>query len=307
MERLIPLFGYSKAETTDSYNVQEERENESRVRHWALVWWNDADNGGRRTAEIMVVTEGMADFCGGMLVYSPRVEIFKEDGAWSSNFSTAACTTLKSEELSREWEDFDPTKDALSLEELTGKALWTDEEVVTLGYKSIAGVVGGQALAYSKRGIMGADRVGGRMTRLFEVMGSTGEFACYSSYKHNVGSIKDKGMTAKSLWHTSCSVAEIIPNWHTPWRNQNSGNECHWITASVTPTCSGEPDTDVTCCYECGEEFYESSECPECGWIAESSLKSENFNESLAGCNNAAVFGSVQYRLRARRHYWRNG
>ncbi len=40
-EQFIPLISYSKAPTDDRYAEKEERQVETRTRHWMLGWWED--------------------------------------------------------------------------------------------------------------------------------------------------------------------------------------------------------------------------------------------------------------------------
>jgi hypothetical protein len=310
MERLIPLIGYNKAETTDSYAQSEERDNDSRIRHWALVWWDPKDSEGRRTAEICVVTEGMPDFCGGLMVYSPRVDIYHEIGAWNSNFCMTANTGLQEDELSFQWENFDTETDAIDLAAWTGKEDWNDDEVVSFAYRSIAGCIAAQAAAYCKRGIMGADKVGGRMSTLWDVMSTMDRFAVNSAYKANVSNIMDEGMRARDVLSHDCTVLSVATQWGDEWRNANSGNMCWWLTAEVRPVTDGgyEGDDDgMMTCEECGTYHSAGEECPECGYLDDGAVKTYCFPDTDRYSSNAIIIGSVKYRLRARRHFWRNG
>lgn len=309
MERLIPLIGYNKALCNDSWGA-DKRENDHRVRHWALVWWEHPTQGGKMTAEICVITEGMPDFCGGMMVYSPRVDIHKCTGSWSSNFCLRSEHGIPEDELSYEWENFDPETDALDLVALTGKKDWTIEEVTSYGFRSIAGAVAAQAASYCKRGIIGADRIGGRMTTLWEVMSTMNTIAAYPSYRLNVGEIKADitSMRDKSTWADTCALQCPSIRYDKEWFNVNSGNKCHWLIANISPSLYPQEEGDGSEfeCGECGHYNEYRGECEECGHIDEGCQREHTFPRG-DNDNNVKVLGSVKYRLRARRHFWRNG
>ena len=172
MDSYIPLLGYRNAESSDEYQREEERDAESRVRHWALVWWDSGGDRGRQTAEFMVVTETMPDFCGGIMVYSPRVETYQEKGGWQSSFCAPGCTFVDedgSQTLKTEWSDFDKSM-ALDLAAFTGKTDWNEESVREYGLKCIAAAIGGLMQGSGRRGFMGVDRTDGRLTQLVLTM-----------------------------------------------------------------------------------------------------------------------------------------
>ena len=303
MDRYVPMLGYRKAPTSDDYAVDEERTNESRIRHWALVWWENED-GGKGTAEFCVVTEYMPDFCGGLIVYSPRVETYRERGGWKSSFCSPG--DQGDDKASCEWEDFDPTM-AIDLAAFTGQEKWTEEQVMEYGWKCIAAKIGTQMYSQCRRGFMGADRDDGRLTNLVGVMNEMGQFAAIAPHGLDC-TIANKDMKPLSIRTAgSGAVLSFSTTIQPKWMNANSGNKCHWVSGNCTPELHPvEEGSGYDDCYECGYEYdrSENDECPECGYMNEGRLIEKPYTMPPSVVE---VLASPEYRRRVKRYYWRNG
>lgn len=285
----VPLIGYRQAEPhePDQYSRDEERKYETRVRHWAMVWFVDS-RGKRNTAEFMVITEAMPDFCGGLMVYSPRIDINTEGNSWHPKFCNPGSV---SSEISTDWADFNPETMAVDMAKLTGQEVWTSTEIEAFGMQSIAAKIVGEMFANGRMGLTGADWHGGRMTRLWEYMGANRVTAC-PSYPFQCNEPLCDDLTKMRPINAGlgyCTVADVRTHYAPEWYNTNSGNTVHWLSAHIDNE-EGE-DCDYCDCEEC------------CG------DRRINFDEKGVELSEQArkVLGSTAYRARARRYFWRNG
>ena len=301
---IVPFVSYTSAESEDSWQMKEEREYETRTRHWALVWWKNA-KGNRCTAEFMVITEYMPDFCGGMIVNSPRVDIFEEGCGWTKHFCAPGAAPCDKWEPLTTWKDFDEST-AIDLAAFTGQEEWSTNEVEKYGYQCLIAQVCAEMLGNNKRGCVGADYVGGKMTKLFEAGVALGEITLPRlQLKQKITNKPSPPMVSVGrTWK-----AEFVAQFGEDWYNANSGNQVHWVTGNVIPT-GGRSDTGS--CWNCGTEFNirEEEYCPECEEYNEWEPDDfEGFAEGRYSLPDhvVKVVTNPVYVKRARRYFWRNG
>ena len=299
---LVPLMGYRSADTGDCYQQDEQRKCEGRTRHWAMVWWKDSQD-KYVTAEFCVITESMPDFCGGMIVYSPRIDIYVQN-EWGNSFCSMGAQADESVEIPTGWRSF-KEEYAIDLVALTGQEEWTHNQVRAYGMECIAAKVAGEMHSQGKRGFMAADRCHGTMTELAETMRDMGEFVTIPAYNFQVTKIVDdvNKMNTAPVGRPRGIKVRMHTHIHEDWYNTNSGSQVHWLTGNLSIVNSGR--RGWIDCYDCGEEYdgADHDECPCCGYME------DNVEEvSLQYPDKVVeVVSSPAYRVRARRYFWRNG
>jgi hypothetical protein len=314
-KQYVPLVSYTKAPSKDKWSINEERKCESRQRHWGLGFWDDER--GRHTAEYGVITESMPDFCGGLLVYSPFVNVYDQERSWSEYF-TSPGSIPDDEKVAIKWRQFEDTM-AVNLNELidlTGlSAREARTEVEKYCWEAIAAQVAGEQLYHGKMGWTGADHLSGRMHRLMDAMGRMGRFAITPAKDFKVPSIGDDMRERNASCDAFTSIGEWWVDRGKQWTNFNSGNTVSWVSGGLVPgTGSGRsPDDDVRC-EACDWEYSrnEDDECPECGctdfynddyYDEDPGLDECRYHYGKAG----ALVSTKGYAVRARRFFWRNG
>jgi hypothetical protein len=269
-----------------------------------MCWWED--DRGLHTAEFMVVTEAMPDFCGGLLIYSPRVEVHTK-GAWGEKFACPGNYSEEKTEFSVNWPDFDRETMAIDLAAFTGQTEWDEMSVREYGEKCIAAKIAGVMYAQGKRGFVASDSTSGRLTRMCETMVGLESFITTNAYDTEVGFIKNEDGRIKPQRRIhNCVEVSMDVDFGEEWYNSNSGSNVHWVTGNMhLLPVAGE--TVVTCC-SCGSEYDISdslyhSECPECGYDENQTIVPVEVDYG----DFMDVISSQEYRQRAKRFYWRNG
>ena len=321
IETYIPMVNYRAAESSDSYS-NDNRDHDMRTRHWMLFWWKD--KAGRHTADFGVITENMADFCGGLLVYSPTITIFDESNEWGDRFCCPG-NVPDGHEIADRWRDFRedmavPVGDMLGI---TAKTYPHDarRRVEDYCFATMAAQIAGEMKHMGKNGFMGADWTHGRMTRLVETMRNMSTFAASPVHLLKVSSI-DSGIHSDLLNPVRNVLCKFDIHQQPQWYNSNSGNHVHWLAGTITPhnmpsllMPESPPASDVRCegCDTLwNREDY--STCPECGcndWYYDDDYCDEqDINwTSHRWSYDPRVVGNITsaFIKRARRYYWRNG
>ena len=157
--------------------------------------------------------------------------------------------------------DDDPAR-AIDLAEVTGQSTWTTAEVEDYLMKCMARSVLTQAIALGKRGIVAADKYGGKMSWLWKEITavSRGRVPIRHPAKYSVindvtepaspNAPMDRRVGAETRYITYiCArmVEEVEVTVHAhdavEWLNVNSGNTVSWLTLSIE--CAWDEDRDV--------------------------------------------------------------
>jgi hypothetical protein len=242
-------------------------------------------------------TQHTAEFC-----------VITEATRWSTNFCSMG-TATDTEGVITDWDHLDPKTMALDLVAITGQEEWTEDAVRDYGMQCIVAQVAGELISQGKRGIIGSDHTHGSMTKLWDTMTAMGEFTLNRvGAQVEIGEPTHDGVIRISPGFAYMARFDVRKD--DKWFNPNSGNHVHWLMADLRG--DGEEWDSMIECWNCGHSFSMTSDgnCPHCEeWNEYDPDDCGNFREGRYEISKevAAVYGSVEFRRRARRYYWRNG
>lgn len=316
----LPMISYKKSKTTSrNYWAKDIREIETRTRHWGLAWFKPT-RGRRVTCEFGVITETMPDFCGGLLVYSPFVNIYREGSDWSGCFMIDGGYPPEDEVMIK-WDDFTEDK-AIQLPDDVN----TEKRAEAYLYECIAAQVAGELYRCGKRGFTSADRSTGRMTQLVRAMQRMSPFPVapvdYYAFNEIDFQCRQTIERCESIASVSKSPGRqfslpMVKFWieeGTAWHNLNSGNMVRWINGGISPAEGADFSShpNVVECYDCGCTWPDGEHecCPNCGsddwqYVDEDGEADYNF----CTFTPASTWGIINadYIKMVRRYQWRNG
>ena len=226
------------------------------------------------------------------MFYSPQVTLYCTSNWKGSSGEFCNPGSIK---LSCTWGELadDPTR-AVDLEELTGKATWTEDEIYEYGLKCIAHSCLSELLRCSTSGWVAADWVGGEMQKVHKYMGAYEHDLVVHEpplFVHRVTS----GYTGDDCRHR---VGQTRITTHldgnTEYHNRNSGNDVLWLTGTLDQYDGGfVPDNycDEHGAYEC--------EYAECTGVAEPCL--------VMGTQIRQTYNNPLFMQQVRRYVWSNG
>lgn len=312
----IPLVSYTKAPSKDKWSVNEERKCEYRQRHWGLAFWTDTR--GRHAVEYGVITESMPDFCGGLLVYSPFVNVCDESCSWTSHFCASGAIPDE-ETVATEWKNFEEDM-AVNLNPILNikeedEYRPTRTTVENYCWEALGAQIAGEMLYHGKMGWCGADHGAGRMHRLMDGMLRAGKHLATPASHYRRPGIHDEIRVVRPSGTQWTQVVEWDVDRGRDWRNANSGNIVSWVSGNIIENGDGfrESSGEVRCdSCDWGYNVHDYSECPECGcteyynddYYEEGPMLDEGtYKHGEAG----KLVSTTKYAERARRFFWRNG
>lgn len=318
----LPLISYKKSATSSkNYWAKDVREIETRTRHWGLAWFRTAGGHRRVTCEFGVITETMPDFCGGLLVYSPFVNFYREGSDWSGCFMIDGGYPAD-DQIDIKWEAFTENR-AIQLPE----DICTEKRAEAYLYECIAAQVAGEMYRCGKRGFTSADRATGRMTLLMGAMRRMGGFPVAPVDYYAFNEIDFSTRMTLERCDSIHNVARpgrqfllpLVKFWiqeGNPWYNLNSGNMVRWITGGLGPAEGGEPPTYTNAveCYDCGQRWEDGEYgcCPNCEsedyqYVDEQDMEESDYNFASFKPHQSWGIINADYIKMVRRYQWRNG
>lgn len=252
MGTLIPLLAYGWSDNHCSGTTRDDRYREHRTRLWTVVEFTTPE-GERYSCDAKVIMAPFPDFCGGMIVHSPQVQVHTAvNDSWSNSprsFTHPACEHEIG--LSFLWTALDQHPDRiLNLAEVTGQERWTVMAVEDLMMASLAQGVLTETISRGKRGIVAADADGGHMANLMKAIGELDHTFVPVSFVSRYSQVDDVTDANKVTWHPHASdsldgrLCDVVVDNNDLWQNVNSGNRVSWLNAQISLENDGDDDYD---------------------------------------------------------------